>query len=90
MLPQVSPPSFPNNPGSAILGRIPLRLPPDPETPAMDAPDSRDGTIKALLIQNGGSAFISKDALAQAMACELEVKADEKGTTLTAKKFANS
>ena len=34
----------------------------------MDAPDSRDGTIQALLIQNGGSAFISKDALTQAIA----------------------
>jgi hypothetical protein len=50
----------------------------------MDALESQADIVKALLVQCGGSAYISRASLDRAMRLEIDAKADEKGITLRA------
>lgn len=52
----------------------------------MFEPGSQVNIIKALLVQCGGSACLSRDALEAAARLDLEMRAGETGITLTVRK----
>lgn len=52
----------------------------------MFEPGSQVNIIKALLVQCGGSSSLSREALETAARLDLEMRAGEKGITLTVRK----